>query len=99
MKAANEPTTLPEAARLDPALNPALKAAMRRSTCDRHPARHIQYALDFARQGYKSSTSRRTTRVGIPKAYGTVSGQNSNNSVRIPNEFFARLDAGSELGH
>ena len=28
------------------------------------------------------------------KAYGTVSGQNSNNSVRIPNEFFARLDAG-----
>jgi ribonucleoside-diphosphate reductase alpha chain len=28
------------------------------------------------------------------EAYRTVSGQNSNNSVRIPNSFFAKLDAG-----
>ncbi|WP_276479933.1 vitamin B12-dependent ribonucleotide reductase [Paraflavitalea pollutisoli] len=30
------------------------------------------------------------------EAYRTVSGQNSNNSVRIPNEFFAKLDAGED---
>ena len=30
------------------------------------------------------------------ETYMTVSGQNSNNSVRIPNEFFKRLDEGSE---
>ena len=30
------------------------------------------------------------------EAYQTVSGQNSNNSVRIPNEFFRRVDAGEE---
>jgi ribonucleoside-diphosphate reductase alpha chain len=29
-------------------------------------------------------------------AYATVSGQNSNNSVRIPNEFFDRLEAGED---
>ena len=30
------------------------------------------------------------------EAYRTVSGQNSNNSVRIPNEFFAKLQAGED---
>ena len=30
------------------------------------------------------------------EAYRTVSGQNSNNSVRIPNEFFHKLDAGED---
>ena len=30
------------------------------------------------------------------EAYMTVSGQNSNNSVRIPNEFFKRLDEGGD---
>ena len=30
------------------------------------------------------------------EAYRTVSGQNSNNSVRIPNEFFNRLEAGED---
>ena len=28
------------------------------------------------------------------EAYRTVSGQNSNNSVRIPNEFFEKLEKG-----
>lgn len=30
------------------------------------------------------------------EAYRTVSGQNSNNSVRVPNEFFAKLEAGED---
>jgi ribonucleoside-diphosphate reductase alpha chain len=30
------------------------------------------------------------------EAYRTVSGQNSNNSVRIPNEFFEKLEKGED---
>ena len=58
------------------------------------PPANMQYALDFARQGYKELFVETYDTNWDSKAYGTVSGQNSNNSVRIPNEFFARLDAG-----
>ena len=54
------------------------------------PQGSVQYALDFARQGYKELFVETYDTNWDSKAYGTVSGQNSNNSVRIPNEFFAR---------
>ena len=54
----------------------------------------MQYALDYAKQGYKELTIETYDTNWDSKAYFTVSGQNSNNSVRMPNEFFARLDAG-----
>jgi ribonucleoside-diphosphate reductase alpha chain len=92
MKAAND-ETLPESARLDPALNPGLKAAMRAALGSGIPQANIQYALDYARQGYKELLIETYDTNWDSKAYGTVSGQNSNNSVRVPNEFFARLDA------
>jgi ribonucleoside-diphosphate reductase alpha chain len=93
MKAASN-EALPEAARLDPALNPGLKTAMRQALAMGIPPGSVQYALDFARQGYKELFIETYDTNWDSKAYGTVSGQNSNNSVRIPNEFFARLDAG-----
>jgi ribonucleoside-diphosphate reductase alpha chain len=93
MKAAHN-EAVPETARLDPALNPALKTAMRQAMNMGVPPGSIQYALDFARQGYKELLIETYDTNWDSKAYGTVSGQNSNNSVRIPNEFFARLDAG-----
>ena len=93
MAAANT-ATLPETARLDPALNPALKAAMRTALGAGIPQANVQYALDFARQGYKELHIETYDTNWDSKAYGTVSGQNSNNSVRVPNDFFARLDAG-----
>ena len=93
MKAAND-ASLPESARLDPALNPGLKAAMRAALGVGIPQASIQYALDYAKQGYKELTIETYDTNWDSKAYATVSGQNSNNSVRIPNEFFARLDAG-----
>ena len=93
MKAANN-EALPESARLDPTLNPALKTAMRQALAMGIPQGSVQYALDFARQGYKELFVETYDTNWDSKAYGTVSGQNSNNSVRIPNEFFARLDAG-----
>jgi ribonucleoside-diphosphate reductase alpha chain len=56
------------------------------------PETYIRRALSLARQGHRE--------LDIPiydtdwdgKAYGTVSGQNSNNSVRVPNSFFDILD-------
>ena len=93
MKAAND-ASLPESARLDPALNAGLKAAMRAALGVGIPQASIQYALDYAKQGYKELTIETYDTNWDSKAYATVSGQNSNNSVRIPNEFFARLDAG-----
>ena len=62
------------------------------------PQASIQYALDYAKQGYKELTIETYDTNWDSKAYGTVSGQNSNNSVRIPNDFFARLDAGQSVG-
>jgi ribonucleoside-diphosphate reductase alpha chain len=92
MKAAND-ESLPETARLDPLLNPSLKSAIRAALSVGIPQANVQYALDYARQGYKELYIETYDTNWDSKAYGTVSGQNSNNSVRIPNEFFARLDA------
>jgi ribonucleoside-diphosphate reductase alpha chain len=91
---ATQNEAVPEAARLDPALNPALKTAMRQALAMGIPQANVQYALDFARQGYTDLHVETYDTNWDSKAYGTVSGQNSNNTVRIPNEFFARLDAG-----
>jgi ribonucleoside-diphosphate reductase alpha chain len=93
MKAAND-ESLPESARLDPALNTGLKTAIRTALSLGIPQANIQYALDYAKQGYKELIIETYDTNWDSKAYGTVSGQNSNNSVRIPNDFFARLDAG-----
>ena len=92
MKAAND-ESLPASARLDPALNTGLKAAIRAALSVGIPPANIQYALDYAKQGYKELIIETYDTNWDSKAYGTVSGQNSNNSVRIPNDFFARLDA------
>ena len=91
MAAAND-ETVPEAARLDPTLNAGLKKTMRSALGAGIPQANLQYALDFARQGYKSLEIETYDTNWDSKAYGTVSGQNSNNSVRVPNAFFEALD-------
>ncbi|HLI96743.1 MAG TPA: LAGLIDADG family homing endonuclease [Candidatus Baltobacteraceae bacterium] len=96
MAAAND-EMLPEEARLDPALNPALKKAMRSALVAGIPQANVQYALDFAKQGYKHLQIETYDTNWDSKAYGTVSGQNSNNSVRIPNSFFEKLDKGENF--
>lgn len=85
--------TIPEKSRLDPASNPGLKAAMRAALSAGIPGANVQYALDFARQGYTNLEIETYDTGWDSKAYGTVSGQNSNNSVRVPNDFFKKLDA------
>jgi len=91
MRAAND-ERVPEAARLDPALNAGLKAAIRKALAAGIPQANVQYALDFAKQGYKELRIDTYDTNWDSKAYGTVSGQNSNNSVRVQNSFFDKLD-------
>src|SRR5579872_815269 len=93
MRAAHD-ETLPENARLDPALNPQLRSAIRAALSNGIPQANVQYALDFARQGYKALQIETYDTNWDSAAYSTVSGQNSNNTVRISNDFFAKLDAG-----
>ncbi|HUY42068.1 MAG TPA: adenosylcobalamin-dependent ribonucleoside-diphosphate reductase [Candidatus Dormibacteraeota bacterium] len=93
MRAAHD-QTLPESARLDPSLNAGLKSALRVALGAGIPSANVQYALDFAKQGYTALELDTYDVNWDGEAYGTVSGQNSNNSVRIPNEFFKALDGG-----
>lgn len=93
MAAAND-VTLVEAGRFDPAVNAGLRRAMRAALAAGIPQANVQYALDFARQGYRELDIETFDVNWDSKAYGTVSGQNSNNSVRVPNEFFDVLDRG-----
>ena len=56
------------------------------------PSGAAQNALDYARQGYTRLEVEQYDTGWDSEAYVTVSGQNSNNSVRLTNAFFNALD-------
>jgi ribonucleoside-diphosphate reductase alpha chain len=85
-------TRVPEHARLDPALNPALRRTIREAIAAGVPSGAAQNALDYARQGYNRLEVERYDTGWDSEAYVTVSGQNSNNSVRLTNGFFDAID-------
>ena len=91
--AAAHDTRVPEHARLDPALNASLRHAIREAIGLGIPTGATQAALDYARQGYTHLEVEQYDTAWDSEAYITVSGQNSNNSVRLTNEFFKRVDA------
>jgi ribonucleoside-diphosphate reductase alpha chain len=72
----------------DPKKNPALAAAIRDARAVAVPESYIQRALALAAQGKTRLEIHEYDTDWEGKAYQTVSGQNANNSVRIPNEFF-----------
>jgi ribonucleoside-diphosphate reductase alpha chain len=90
--AAAHDTRIPEHARLDPALNASLRQAIREAIALGIPSGATQTALDYARQGYTHLEVEQYDTAWDSEAYITVSGQNSNNSVRLANDFFAALD-------
>ncbi|MFY9885568.1 MAG: adenosylcobalamin-dependent ribonucleoside-diphosphate reductase [Candidatus Cybelea sp.] len=85
-------TRVPEHARLDPALNASLRTAIREAIAAGVPSGAAQNALDYARQGYTRLEVEQYETSWDSEAYITVSGQNSNNSVRLTNGFFEALD-------
>ncbi len=89
-------TRVPDQARLDPALNASLRNAIRDAVDAGVPSGAAQNALDYARQGYTRLEVERYDTAWDSEAYVTVSGQNSNNSVRLTNGFFDALDRDDE---
>jgi len=73
--------------RLDPKRNPALKAAIKAARKAMIPENYVQRVIQLAGQGYKGIDFKVYDTDWDSEAYLTVSGQNSNNSVRIANDF------------
>lgn len=73
--------------RFDPAKNPDLRRAIAEARAAQVPANYIERVIQLARQGFTSLHIDEYDTDWNSKAYYTVSGQNSNNSVRISNEF------------
>jgi len=76
-----------EAARFDPKQNPSLRTAIRKARAAKVPENYIQRVIHFANQGYTDIDFRTYDTDWDSEAYLTVSGQNSNNSVRVPDAF------------
>ncbi len=71
----------------DPAKNPALKAAIRAAKKAMIPDTYTFRILQYARQGFTSIEFPTYDTDWDSEAYITVSGQNSNNSVRVTDAF------------
>ena len=76
----------------DPAKNPALKRAIKEARRDLVPDNYIRRIIQFARQGYKEIEFPAYDTDWDSEAYLTVSGQNSNNSVRVTDEFLEAVE-------
>jgi ribonucleoside-diphosphate reductase alpha chain len=84
------------AAAVDPAANPGLKAAIRAARRAMIPETYVKRVLDYARQGYGSIDFPAYDTDWDSEAYATVSGQNSNNSVRVTDAFLRAVDADAD---
>jgi ribonucleoside-diphosphate reductase alpha chain len=73
---------------LDVKKNQVLKDAVTAARRDMVPEAYIHRMFEYASQGYTHFVFHEYDTNWDGKAYQTVSGQNSNNSVRIPNGFF-----------
>ncbi len=82
--------------RLDPNKNLALRKAIRGALKEEVPANYVRRVLQLAEQGVTQIDFETYGVDWNSEAYYTVSGQNSNNSVRVPNTFFDKLEKGDD---
>lgn len=80
---------------IDPKNNPELKKFISEANKDYVPLNYIKRALMLVENGVSSDTFdiQKYDTDFRSEAYSTVGGQNSNNSVRVPNTFFEALEA------
>ncbi|WP_085899854.1 vitamin B12-dependent ribonucleotide reductase [Kiloniella majae] len=78
--------------RVDPRKNTTLKAAIKAARSHEVPMSYVQRVLQFAGQGFTNIEFETYNTDWDSDAYLTVSGQNSNNSVRVANGFFQTLE-------
>ncbi|MFW2541941.1 vitamin B12-dependent ribonucleotide reductase [Primorskyibacter sp. 2E107] len=76
-----------EADAYDPKKNEALKGAIRAAKGVMIPETYIKRVLDYAKQGYASIEFPTYDTDWDSEAYASVSGQNSNNSIRVTDAF------------
>jgi ribonucleoside-diphosphate reductase alpha chain len=72
--------------------NPALKRAVKDARRNMVPDNYIKRVVQFARQGYCELEFDAYDTDWDGEAYRTVSGQNSNNSVRVTDEFLRAVE-------
>ncbi|RUW66047.1 adenosylcobalamin-dependent ribonucleoside-diphosphate reductase, partial [Mesorhizobium sp. M2A.F.Ca.ET.067.02.1.1] len=77
----------------DPALNTALKREIKLAKKDAVPENYIYRVIQFAKQGYTSMSFNTYDTDWDSDAYLTVSGQNSNNSVSLKDNFLRAVEA------
>ncbi len=80
----------------DPKRNPALKRAIIAARRDHVSENYIRRVIQFARQGFTSIEFDTYDTDWDGEAYRTVAGQNSNNSVRVTEEFLRAVEADGE---
>ncbi len=78
--------------RFDPKKNLALKLEIKAARRAMLPENYIQRVIQFAQQGYTAIDFRAYDTDWDSDAYLTVAGQNSNNSVRLTNDFLERVE-------
>ncbi len=79
----------------DVARNPALKRAVKDARKSHVPDNYIKRVIQFARQGFTDIAFETYDTDWDGEAYRTVSGQNSNNSVRVTDDFLRAVEDGS----
>ena len=80
----------------DPTRNPALRREIKAARKSLIPDNYIERVISFARQGYKDIAFKTYDTDWDSEAYTSVAGQNSNNTVRVTDDFLqAVLDDGN----
>ncbi len=77
----------------DPEKNPVLRREIKAARKNHVPDNYIRRVIQFAKQGYKDIEFKIYDTDWDSEAYLTVSGQNSNNTVRVTDEFLKAVEA------
>jgi ribonucleoside-diphosphate reductase alpha chain len=80
----------------DPKKNPALRREVKAARKSMIPDNYIERVISFAKQGYKDIDFKVYDTDWDSEAYLSVSGQNSNNSVRVTDEFLRAVQDDSD---
>ena len=84
--------TLDNKDKINPNLNQKLKIAISNAKKSQIPQNFIQRVLQYVEQGYSSIEFQTYDTDWDSDAYMTVSGQNSNNSIRVSNKFLKSVN-------
>ena len=77
---------------VDPKANEQLKSAIREAKKVAIPETYVKRVLDYAKQGYTSIEFPTYDTDWDSEAYSSVSGQNSNNSIRVTDAFLKAVE-------